>query len=154
MPQQLPFGVPQGSCSGANIFMCYSALLDKIVPANITISGFADNHSLRKSFPASDPGMKNSTQRKPEHTLAVIKSWMDTMRLRLNTDKMEYITFGSKTQLWKISKQPLTTGNHTIQMSFDIKYLGGTLDSWLNFNKDITMKISKVMSNFTCIKAI
>ena len=28
MPQQLPFGVPQGSCSGAKIFICYSTLID------------------------------------------------------------------------------------------------------------------------------
>ena len=79
---------------------------------------------------------------------------MDTMRLRLNTNKMEYIAFGSKAQLLKISKQPLTTGNDTIQMSSDVKYLGGTLDSQLSFNKDITMKIRKVMSNFTHIKVI
>ena len=76
------------------------------------------------------------------------------MRLMLNTNKMEYITFGSKAQLQKIPKNPLTTGNHTIQMSSDIKYLGGTLDSQLTFNTDITMKIQKVMSNFTHIKAI
>ena len=153
-PQQLPFSVPQGSCSGANVFTCYSALLDMIVPADITISGFADDHSLRKSFPAHNLGKPNCMQRELEHTWAVIKSWMDTIRMRLNTDKMEYITFGSKVQLQKISKQPLTTGNHTIQMSSDIKYLGGTLDSQLNFNKVITMKIWKVMSNFTGIKAI
>ena len=39
-------------------------------------------------------------------------------------------------------------------MSSDVKYLGAKLDSQLNINKDITMKIQKVMSNFTCIKAI
>ena len=39
-------------------------------------------------------------------------------------------------------------------MSSDIKYLGGTLDSQLSFSKDITMKIQKAMSNFTCIKAM
>ena len=154
MPWQLPFGVPQGSCSGANIFMCYSTLIDKSVSADITISGFTDDHSLRKSFPASDLWKQNSTQRKVEHTLPVIKSWMDTMRLRLNTNKMEYITFGSKAQLWKIPKQPLTTGNHTIQMSSDVKYLQGILDSQLSFNKDTTVKIWKAVSNFTCIKAI
>ena len=79
---------------------------------------------------------------------------MDTMRLMLNINKMEYITFGSKAQLQKIPKKPLTTGNHTIQMSSDIKYLGRTLDIQLSFNEDITMKIWKAMSNFTCIKAI
>ena len=121
---------------------------------DIMISGFTDDHSLRMSSPASDLGKQNSMQRKLEHTLAVIKSWMDTMRLRLNTNKTEYITFGSKTQLQKIPKQPLTTGNHTMQMSSDVKYLGETLDRQLSFNKDITKKIQKVMSNFTHIKAI
>ena len=67
---------------------------------------------------------------------------------------MAYITFGSKAQLQKIPKQPLTTGNHTIQMSSDVKYFGGILDSQLSFNKDITMKIQKAMSNFTHIKAL
>ena len=75
------------------------------MPADITISGFADDHSLRTSFPASDRGKQNSMQRKLEYTLAVIKSWMDTMRLRLNTNKMEYITFGSKAQCQKLPKQ-------------------------------------------------
>ena len=146
MPQQLPFGIPQRSCSGINIFMCYSALINKIVLADITINGFADNHFLRKTFPALDLGKQNSMQRNLQHILAVIKSWMDTMRLRLNTNKMEYITFGPKAQLQKIPQKPLTTGSHTIQMSSDVKYLGGTLDSQLSFNKDITMKIWKVMS--------
>ena len=39
-------------------------------------------------------------------------------------------------------------------MSSDVKHLEGILDSQLSFNKDITMKIWKAMSNFTCIKAI
>ena len=95
-----------------------------------------------------------STQRKLEHTLAANKSWMDTMRLRLNTGKMEYVAFGSRVQLEKISTTPLTTSNDIIKMTPDVKYLGGNLDSELNFNKDITMKIWKVMSNFACIKAI
>ena len=86
--------------------------------ADITVNGFADDHSLRKSFPASDLGKQNNMQRKLEHTLAVIMSWMNIMRLRLNTNKMEYITFGSKAQLWKIPKkainnwQPYNTDVH------------------------------------------
>ena len=51
---------------------------------------------------------------------------------------MDYITFGSKAQLRKISTTPLTTGSDIIQMTPDVKYLGGTLDSKVNFNKDIT----------------
>ena len=36
----------------------------------------------------------------------------------------------------------------------DVKYLGGILDRELNFNKDITMKIRKAISNFVHIKSI
>ena len=112
---------------------------------DITVNGFEDDHSLRKSFPASDLKKQKSKQRNLEHTLEVIKSWMDTRRLRLNTNKTEYITFGSKAQFQKISKTPLTTGNHVIQMTPDVKYIRGTLHSKLSFKKDITMKIWKAV---------
>ena len=81
-------------------------------------------------------------------------SWMDQMRIKLNADKTEYITFGSRTQLQKVSSSPLIAGNDVIQMSSDVKYLGGILVNKLNFNKNITMKIKKAMSNFICIRAI
>ena len=44
--QKLNFGVPQGLCSGANIFICYCSLINKEVPESISINGFADDHSL------------------------------------------------------------------------------------------------------------
>ena len=131
-------------CSGPNIFTCYSALIDKVIPEDIILNGFADNHSLRKSFPACDVKKQKSTQRKLEHTLPAIKFWMGTMRLRLTPTK----------RIHNIYTTPLTTRNDIIWMTPDIKYLRGTLDSELNFNKDITMKIWKAMSNFTHIKAI
>ena len=44
--QKLSFGVPQGSCSGANIFTCYCSLIYKEVPELVSINGFADDYSL------------------------------------------------------------------------------------------------------------
>ena len=44
--QKLSFSVPQGSCSGANIFTCYCYLINKEVPELVSINGFADDHSL------------------------------------------------------------------------------------------------------------
>ena len=83
-PQQLYFSVPQGSCSGANIFTCYRVLIDKVVPEDIIINGFADDHSLRKSFPASDTQKEKCNKEKLEATFGTIKSLMDQMRLKLN----------------------------------------------------------------------
>ena len=53
-PQQLHFSVPQGLCSGANVFTCYCSSINQVVPKDITLNGFADDHSLRKSFQAGD----------------------------------------------------------------------------------------------------
>ena len=50
--KDLEFSVPQGSCSGANLFTCYCSLITDSIPSSMTLSGFADNHSIRKSFPA------------------------------------------------------------------------------------------------------
>ena len=46
--QKLSFGVPQGSCSGVNIFTCYCSLINMEVPESISINGFADGNSLQK----------------------------------------------------------------------------------------------------------
>ena len=64
------------------------------------------------------------------------------------------MTSGSRIQLQKAPSSPLITGNDVIQMSSNVKYLGGILDNKFNFNKHITMKAKKAMSNFTYIRAI
>ena len=63
------------------------------------------------------------------------------MRLKLNGHKTEYITFGCRIQLQKVPISSPIAGNDVIQMSTDVKYLGGILGNNLNFNKQITMKI-------------
>ena len=48
--QKLSFGMPQGSCSGAKIFTCNCSLINKVVPKSVSTNGFADDHSLWKTF--------------------------------------------------------------------------------------------------------
>ena len=48
----LEFSIPQGSCNGATIFTCYCSLINESVPSSVKLTGFADDHSIRKSFPA------------------------------------------------------------------------------------------------------
>ena len=73
-PQQLHFSLPQGLCSGACILTCYSALIDKVIPEGIIRNRFADDHLLRKSFPASDTQKEKYTKEKLETTFMTIKS--------------------------------------------------------------------------------
>ena len=46
----MDFSVPQGSTQGAYLFICYASTLNEIVPKSLTLNGFADDHSIRKSF--------------------------------------------------------------------------------------------------------
>ena len=57
----LPYGVPQGSCTGPTAFTAYSSTLETVVHKiqesnssdstdSITLNGFADDHSLSKAF--------------------------------------------------------------------------------------------------------
>ena len=71
--KDLKFSVPQGSCSGANIFTCYCALITDIIPDNITKNGFTDGHSIRKKCKASDKNQEIRTKEDLETTVTNIK---------------------------------------------------------------------------------
>ena len=153
-PKELNFSVPQGSCCRANIFTCCSALTEKAIPSHITINGFADDHSIRKTYKGSDRQQEISTKQELEHTFNNIKIWMDKMGLKLNTDKTEYIQFGSWKQLEKNGKEPLVAGSDLIQMSNVVRYTGWFLDQSLTFNNHICQKRRAAMGNLTWIKSI
>ena len=51
-PHSLTVSVPQGSCVGASIFNLYCLTLHEIISKDLTLSGFADDHSVRRSFRA------------------------------------------------------------------------------------------------------
>ena len=78
-PQQLSFAVPQGSCSGANIFTCYCSLINKEVPKSVSINSFADDHSLQKTFKARNKKHETTTNQLLEDTFNGIKGSMDKM---------------------------------------------------------------------------
>ena len=50
----IKYGVPQGSCSRANNFTAYCSPIEDTVPKCVNLSGYADDHSLRKAFKASN----------------------------------------------------------------------------------------------------
>ena len=86
--------MPQGLCSSANVFTCYCSLIDQIVPKDITLNGFADDHSLRKSFPAGNRTQEQQVKHRMELTFSDIKEWMDSMCPKLKLRK-------NSISLWK-----------------------------------------------------
>ena len=89
-----------------------------------------------------------------EHTFSNIKEWMDSMCLKLNSDRTEYIMFGSHQQLTKINLEPLHAGPDLIELSKKVKYLGALLDNTLSFDLHVSSKVQKAMANFIKIRSI
>ena len=87
-PHSLTVSVPQGSCAGASIFNLYCSTLHEIVPKDLTLSGFADDHSVRKSFKAGSNTDETETIRTLEGCMLNIKLWMDSMHLKINPNKI------------------------------------------------------------------
>ena len=132
----------KGSYSSTNLFTCYSSLIDNQINNSIVLNGFADDHSIHKT--------------NLEETVKQIKCWMDTMHLKLNSDKTEYILFRSQAQPKKISPEPLNAHGNLIEIGKVVMYLGGFLDQQLNFKQHIKEKVKKkkTMTNLIKICAI
>ena len=99
--QNLTVSVPQGSCAGANIFNLYCAPLEEVIPSDLQISGFADDHSIRDSFKADNRWEELDSKGSIQECMIRIKNWMDQTRLKMNPAKMDFIYFGHPRQLIK-----------------------------------------------------
>ena len=78
----LKYSVPQGSVAGANIFNLYCSTLSNVIPTDLQLSGFADDHSIWKEFNANDRTEEFNTIKLLEACMITIKNWMDAVRLR------------------------------------------------------------------------
>ena len=131
----LKFSVPQSSCSGTNLFTCYCSLIKDSV--SMTLAGFADDHSIRKSFTAECHTSEENTINTIENNLITIADWMTPMRLKLNSDTTESIMFGSRQMLQYANTFHLNFCNSPIQQNRLVNYLGGHLDSYLTFKEHV-----------------
>ena len=125
--KELNFSVPQGSASGANLFTAYCKSLGEVIPDGINIQGFADDHFLFKGI---RPNVNEKTViTELEDTMHYVKTWMDAMRLKLNTDKTEFIYFGSQPQLRKCQCSTFKANDDIIEAVDSVRILGAFLGS-------------------------
>ena len=153
-PKNLSFSVPQGSSSGAYIFLCYVSPLEEVIPKSLVLNGFADDHSVRSTFKAGNPDEESSTLKLMEECMTEVKKWMTSMRLKLNDAKTEFICLGSKQQLAKTTSTHINVNGCDVHRSSIVKYLGSYLDENLNMKKHVTNKAKSAMFNFVRIRNI
>ena len=87
-------------------------------------------------------------------TLTSIKDWMDSMHLKLKTNKTDFIIFRSKRQLRKLDESPLDAKGNLIPKREVVRYLGGHLDTSLTFEIHIKTKVKTAMANFNKIRSV
>ena len=67
-----------------------------------------------------------------------IQKWMFTHSLKLNTDKSEFLIFGSKAQRSKISIKSISFSDHTINLSDSCRNLGFMFDSEMTMSNQVS----------------
>ena len=156
-PRQLEFSVPQGSIQGAFLFISYASTLDEIVK-DLTLNGFADDHSVRKDFTPCQPDQSTSPEEEEtiaaiENSMQDIKSWMDSVRLKMNDSKTEFIYFGGNRQLRKCRSDSINVNGENIERTNITRYLGAHLDSTLSMKQHVKAKCKAAMYNLFKIRA-
>ena len=152
--KQLTYSVPLGSCSGTCLFNLYCSTLNDIIPSDLHLSGFADDHSVRKEFKANDRNAELQIKEDIEECMVNIRSWMDWVRLKMNSAKTKFIYFESKVQLGKCMVTHLNINDEIVERATAIKYLGAWLDAQLTFKEHTTKKCQTAIINYLCIRNI
>lgn len=150
--QDLSFSVPQGSCAGPVLYLVYASTIKEVIPENIDIHGYADDHALKLSFNASDREEEHRSITNLESVAMDIKSWMDRNRLKMNSSKTEFIMIGSKQQLSKCVTAELNVNGDMVQQSNVVKYLGVYIDQTLSLKQHIISKCKTAMWQLSRIR--
>ena len=146
--------MPQGSASGANLFIAYCASLQDVIRDPIELFGFADDHFMGGSYPASSRAKEIKLRSDLEDSMQRVETWMSTMQLKLNPDKTEFILFGHPRQIIKSTVENINVSGTPIVKSDCVRCLGAHLDTSLNFKIHVNKKCQAAMLQLRRIKSI
>lgn len=125
------FSVPQGSIIGPRLFCVYSSTLETVISNDITMSAFADDHTLYKGYNPKDQTETDLVMRKLETTLQDVQTWMSENRLKMNASKSEFVIFSSKRLSKHINTNSLNVAGDDVKIGDNIRLLGAWLDRFL-----------------------
>ena len=75
-PADLPFCVLQGSVAGPTAYSVYVSTLWEVIPPQVDLHGYADDHAYKKSFLANSREVESDTIKQLQNCARVIKIWM------------------------------------------------------------------------------
>ena len=121
--QDLCFSVPQGSLCSPVLYNTYASMMNTIVPPDMAIHTYADDHVLKKEYNSSVPQDEVKTTESLSRCLDKIKDLMNSCCLKMNSDKTEAIIFGSKQQIKKCRLTAIEVCGDSILLCMAVLYM-------------------------------
>ncbi|KAI5646733.1 reverse transcriptase (RNA-dependent DNA polymerase) domain-containing protein [Phthorimaea operculella] len=142
-PKKVTRGCPQGACISPLLYAVYTADLPRCVQ-HMRCEMFADDTQLLHSFAPADTA---AAARLVNAELQRVWDWARDNALCLNAGKTVAMIFGTKNAVRKVlDMQPnITLNGQTIEIVDYARNLGLHMDTSLNFNKHVSMKIKTAM---------
>ena len=127
-------GVPQASV-GPLLFLLYTADIPLIAGQfGLGVHCYADDGQL---YIFDRAGHFDRLVSKVTICISEIDEWMSSNRLKLNTDKTQFIWLGTRQQLQKIGIDHIQLGSNNVKFQTSVGNLGVTLDSHLSMKAHV-----------------
>ena len=141
------FCLLQGSVAGPVAYSAYASTLREVIPSQVDLHGYGDDHAYKKSFLANSRKAESDTIEQLQNCARVIKIWIDGNRLKMNNKKTEFIKFNSRRLLPKCHTTAININGKGVSQVDLIRYLGVRLDALLSFKHHIKVKCKAAMFN-------